>query len=840
MKNRLYVIKKLCSVLLTAAIITITVIPVFAWSQPVHKAINDQAINLFKRQFSSSGKYKTAPIDYKEFYKGTGISDSFWVAAKYKATARTLQLPEWIVNGGDWADEPQWYAATRHFYDPMALSGVHYLTDQMVVFGHVYDQPQIDAVTWALSHNDNPFNWQNALVNYKKAMEIPEDGKKPGTIKGQHFKLNIAIKPKNRKEEREYYLAYAYRAMGETMHLIGDMVQPAHVRNDSHPRSEPLEDTITADNVREFAANSSVDARMTDNFLSAGGSRLYTPENLFFVLSSFTNKNFYSSDTIYDQENSVMPENEEIPIPSPQFKDLIPGEMELNGETIQFLGTPFLNDVIPMIQEKVSGRIFKSKSYFVPSDNNFTKKMGSVLIPIAIAACSDLMHQFYPTLELQTKFEEPERFIDELNGKPTVRYGIEATGIMIHKVEADQAWEEAGLSISYTGAGDLVFENNGKSRKIIPLAFENGELSGMQNSDKEWSEEPLILYLQQNRDLKLSKEEAYTAIEDGDSVYIRINAGSRTWTGIKMNYKFPVETLEADYTEHGLREEEGYPGFGVREFAAYAEAVNFDFEDTGDNIYLDPLYTGIVDLVFEDEKGSVKKIIPVWFEDGELSKIRDTEGRMINEPLLLYGDETAEYKLTDMEKMYEIEKDQSVYFRIRIANNKYLKSASWSYNQADEEIDGFYNGNLTIGATQKLRDFIVNAFSYILYPIANGILAAMGEETKSIEEIRSAVDSSITSETANAEITLSIVTESGNKVLIDFTVYDEEGNPTITSTKGTYQNGQLKFEGQFDDGSVLEMTGWLRGDTLSGTIEGSAWGTVTQAIEGNWTATRIK
>jgi len=839
MRKRLYLLHRLCSVLLITAIITITATPAFAWLQPIHRAINDQAINKFKTVFNSNEKYKTAPINYDEFYQGVGISSRFYFANTYKATKRTMQLPEWIVNGGDWADEPEWYASVRHFFDPLALSGVNYLTDHSYAFGTLYEQPKIDAMTWALSHNDNPFNWHNALINYKKAMEIPEDGKLPETIKGQHFKLNVAIQPKDRKEEREFYLAYAYRALGETMHLMADMTQPAHVRNDSHPYDEPVEDTITADNVREFAASSSVDARMTENFISAGGSRLFTPENLFTILSSFTNKNFYSSDTIYDKDNGVMPKNDEIPIPDPQFHDLIPGEMVLNGTTISYLGAPFLNDVIPMIQEKVSGRIFKSKSYFVPSDNNFTKKMGSVLIPIAIAACSDLIHQFYPTLELQAKFEEPELLYDEVKGKPTVRYDIETTGSMIHKVEADQAWQEAGLSITYAGAGELVFDNNSKTRKIIPLAFEYGQLDSFQNSDKEWTEEPPILYLRQDTGVKYSKDEAYTAIEDGDLIYIRINAGSRTWTGPSLYYKFPVETLEADYTDNGLREEEGNPGFGVRELTAFAEAVNFNFEDTEDVIYLDPLYTGIVDLVFEDEKGYVRKTIPVWFEDGELSKISDTEGLMVNEPLLLYGDETAEYEFNEMEKLYEIMKDDSVYFRIKIDNDRELKSESWSY-QTDEIIDGEYYGNITLEATQKFRDFVVNAISYIAFPIFNGILSAMDKETMSIEEIRSIVDSATTSEAVNAEIYLKIVTESGNKVAIDFYIYDTEGNPTVTSSKGTYKDGKLKFKAEFEDGSALEMEGLLRGDVLTGTLEGNAWAMVTQALDGNWDATKSK
>lgn len=837
MKNMM---RRFFSLLITAAILSVTALPAYAWLQPIHRAINDQAVEKFKAIFSSANKYETAPISFNEFYQGAGISTRSNFANTYRATSRTMQLPEWIVNGGDWADEPEIYASVRHFYDPMALSGVHYLTDQSSAFGTFYDQPQIDAVTWGLSHNDNPFNWRNALVNYKKAMEIPEDGNKPDIIRGEHFKLNVAVKPKDRKEERDYYLAYAYRALGETMHLMADMTQPAHVRNDSHPFDEPLEDTITAENVREFALGSSVDARMTENFLSSGGSRLYLPENLFFTLAAFTNKNFYSSDTIYSKDDGVYPVNEEIPIPSPQFKDLIPGEMMLKGKTINFLGTPFLNDVIPMIQEKVSGVIFKSKSYFVPSDNDFTKKMGSVLIPIAIAACSDLMHQFYPTLVLNTEFGEPERFIDDSSEKPEVLYETETKAVMIHKTEEDQAWQDAGLSISYTGTGELIFGKNGKVRKIIPLSFENGQLSGMMNEDKEWLREPPVLYLQQDPDIRLSKEEEYTSVEDGDVIFIRIHAGSRTWTGMTLNYRFPVETLEADYTEHGLREEEGHPGFGVREFAAFAEAVNYDLQNTEETIYLNPLFTGTAELVFEDDKNKIKKIIPVWFEDGTLTAISDTEERMVKGPLLLYGDETAEYKLSDMEKLYEIKKDQSVYFRIKIDEDRYLKSARWNYAQNDEEIDGVYSGSITIGATQKLREFVVTMFSYVFYPIANAILLAVGEEAKSIEEIRSIVDGATTGETVNAEITLSILTESGNKVAIDFTVYNEDGVPTVTAAKGTYQNGQLNFTADFTDGSSLEMEGWLRGDTLSGTTEGNAWGMVAQAIEGKWTATRTK
>jgi len=864
-KKYIYIVKTFRALLIVAVISAMVTVPVAAWSQPVHMAINNQAVELFKRVFTGYDKYKAAPINFDELYTSVGIADDHkpYFARSYSPCRRLKTMQRWIELGGDWADVPAAYAAVRHFYDPLALSGVHYLTDHSDAFGAVYDQPETDAMTWALSHSDNPFNWRNALIYYKKAMEIPEDGKAPEAFSGSHFKTNVKIEPKDRNKERGIYLGLAYRGLGETMHLLGDMTQPAHVRNDSHPWEEPLEDTITPVLVRKFAegfsTGTAVDAQMVSKFLSTNGTTLNNPEQLFIALSTFTNRNFYSSDTIYDKDSGIMPRNDEVPIPSPQFKDLIPGVMDLlppsidadNGtaknaetkekaETINYLGAPFLNDIVLMVQEKLSGIIFKSKSYFVPTNANFTKYQGRVLIPIAIAACSDLMHQFFPTLELIAEFEEPELITEETNGKmPEIRYEIEQEAVMNHKVQNDQAWQQADLSISYTGAGELVFENKGKIYKSIPLSFENGKLTGMQNADKDWVKEKPVLNLRQDQSVKLTKEQKYTEIKDNDSVYIQIKAGSRTWTGTKLLYKFPVETLEADYTEHGLREEENYPGFGVREFAAFCEAVNFKTTDTGDVCYLAPLYTGKAELIFENEKGYIKKKIDVFFEEGVLSKISDTEGNLVDEPLILYGDETAEYKLTDMEKLYEIKQDQTVYFQIRVDRNRYIKSQSWSYFSDFEEIDGTYVGSMTVGATQKLRDFVVDIFAYIMHPLANAIAKLADSPPLSFDEVRGIVDSSTTSNTVTVDIALSIVTVSGNKVAIEFYSYDEYGEATVTSCEGTYQNGLLHFKSAYYDASVFEFSGRLYKDSLYGTIGGSAWGIIGQAVDGEWEADKV-
>lgn len=888
MKNHKNITKTLRSLLAIVVAAAIMTTPVTAWSQPVHMAINDQAVGLFKTVFADYDKYKVAPINFDEKYRSVGIPDfhnpNF--AKDYSACLWLNSLKQWIVSAGNWADIPAAYSGIRHFYDPLALSGDHYLTDHSAIFKY-YDNPKTDAMTWALVREDNPFNWKNALKYYKKAMEIPEDGATPDAFSGTHFKTDVEIKPKSRKRERELYLGLAYRGLGETMHLMADMTQPAHVRNDSHPWEEPLEDTITPEFVKAYAkkfeTGTAVDGRIADQFLSTNGTTLNNPKQLFITLSTFTNKHFYSSDTIYDKESGVMPNNDETPIPNPQFKDLIPGEMEVpisqlqvdrtktqlgehpliasevdllplttdtnigtsiysdfafRTKKVKFLGASFLGGFVPMVQEKVSGRIFKSKTYSIPADIHFTCYQGRVLIPIAIAACSDLMHQFFPTLEFKTEYEEPELITEKTNDKlPKIRYEINQEAVMNHKVEEDQAWQQLNLSISYTGAGELIFENEGKTYKSIPLSFENGKLVGMQNADKEWVKEKPVLHMRQDNSVKLTKEQRYTEIKEKDSVYIQINAGSRTWTGAKLHYNFPVETLEAEYTELGLREEENYPGFGVREFATSCEAVNFETTDTEEDCYLAPLYTGKAELVFENERGRIKKRIDVFFEDGVLSKISDTEGNLVDEPLILYADETAEYELTDMEKLYEIKQDQTVYFRITDGRTRYLKSENWSYLSDFEEIDGVYVGSMTVGATQKLRDFVVTMFTHFIRPFANALAKMFDAPPLSFEELRAIVDDSTTTNITTVNIAFIIISDSGNKVDVELYWYDEYGEETMIPCKGTYKNGLLRFKGTHPDASVIELTGRLyKNSRLYGKVGGRAWGIIGQAIDGEWEA----
>jgi hypothetical protein len=146
------------------------------------------------------------------------------------------------------------------------------LTDQWQVHGTLYESPGIDAKTWGLDHPDNPFSFKQGLIYYKLAMEVAEDRPLQPMLSQSHFKLNLNLAPVDHADQRRTYLALAYRSLGETMHMLADMTQPAHVRNDSHPLDEPIETRVFSEHVRNAAEDRLLDPRMTPLPGQCGGN----------------------------------------------------------------------------------------------------------------------------------------------------------------------------------------------------------------------------------------------------------------------------------------------------------------------------------------------------------------------------------------------------------------------------------------------------------------------------------------------------------------------------------------------------------------------------------------
>ncbi len=146
----------------------------------------------------------------------------------------------WVTEGGYTADEPELPASFRHFYDPRhaEIGQPPYLTDHLdqldtyfkVVFPssignplfeamrtEFAQNPQVNARDWAIhgsaqaGRRENEYSWDKGLEAMRRAFESTDP------------------------VEKSKAFATAWRALGETMHLLGDMVCPPHVRNDSHP-----------------------------------------------------------------------------------------------------------------------------------------------------------------------------------------------------------------------------------------------------------------------------------------------------------------------------------------------------------------------------------------------------------------------------------------------------------------------------------------------------------------------------------------------------------------------------------------------------------------------------
>jgi hypothetical protein len=435
-------------------LVTLLLVPTVAWpwgNINAHPAINREAAVYFLAHEGIGDKYQYSPVDETTVYTGEGVLDGGWLNAPNGPIS--MNITGWLTHGGYSADEPEIYASLRHFYDPNGLGGLPtWLTDHIDTF-YPGENPAMDAKTWALTADGNLYCWKKGLQSYKRAME--------------------------RTDNREGNLAFAFRALGETMHLIADMTQPAHVRNDSHPWSEPIEDNVTELEVLSYK-DSPVDSRVSLDGL---------PSALFDQLAYFTNRHFYSNDTIFDGPSNTLPYNGLEHYSLPQFGDLTP----FAGRYYKgmFDGVP-----IYMIQQTAKSYLLAkaglgAPQYYVP--RSFAPGYASVLIPIAVQANAKMIDMFFPTINLTLT----------VTG---VGNTARVEGKMTHDIAQDPAWQELGMGpILYTGPGAAMFLLGNTSSKAADVEFINGVMTPI--------------------DIDLS-------LNPGSNLYLQVTTGGRIFTSL--------------------------------------------------------------------------------------------------------------------------------------------------------------------------------------------------------------------------------------------------------------------------------------------------------------------
>ncbi len=512
---------------------------ILAWEQPAHREINRKAIDIFRNGPGNSAKYRNAgfALDSDTFAPLVTTSGKFALTHTQKWTWQPVA--QHIIDGGYSADEPNVYVSMKHFYDPLKLSGVHELTDQDSVHGLVYEA--IPATQWALFREDNPYSLINALGYYKKSMEIPYTAE-PAMIAPIGDFRDFVGHPDDLDEMRHMYLGKAMRGLGEVMHLVADMTQPAHVRNDSHPGYEITEQAITGPVAAALLQYSRCDGLIVADFGD------YT-QDLMISLATWTNKKFYSQDTIADAKLGIKPANWEKPYQSPSLSAM--STQELNGFTTWF--AQFGAKSIPMVR-KEAGYLYDS--YDITTE--FAIRQAEVLLPLAAATDARTIDMFLPTMFLTQQVEEVETDTAlfaraRQAGADTVKtFAVDAR--LTHQIDQDRQWQIMGMSaIAYSGPGELWRVRDGKTTKISDVEFVNGSLAACQDpetGEMAKGQPQLLMVLGAPDKLTISGPVIDYSVEMDDEIYITVDAGARNFRA--DSYVFaqnePKIELSADRT----------------------------------------------------------------------------------------------------------------------------------------------------------------------------------------------------------------------------------------------------------------------------------------------------
>lgn len=263
----------------------------------VHPAINKAAYDTFVSQRMPTDQYlKNASLDGKPVWgdawdrsDGTSPTDYIPQASRQKS------VKDWLIEGGFSADEPEWDMALRHFYDPTREP--HYLTDiirdlpesaQKLVTKVTWANLTTDAYSWCFGR-DNLFSFTNGKEYYRSALADT------GNALGKNY-------------------GKAWRAVGESMHLISDMTVPAHVRNDAHmpididklgiriALFDPLEYYTFTEHVARYGKSQGM-SDLYDYHTAYESDQ--SIQDLFKEVATWTNENFFSRDTVLRYKQST-------------------------------------------------------------------------------------------------------------------------------------------------------------------------------------------------------------------------------------------------------------------------------------------------------------------------------------------------------------------------------------------------------------------------------------------------------------------------------------------------------------------------------------------------------
>lgn len=302
----------------------------FAWEVTTHETVTKIAVTGDQRAENLKHFVETFGLsdeDYSkegnaEFYFADGLSSDIKLSGTYiniikditdpKITKENLVVDESIFNGSyvnlmqagaileDTQMKPSIQHArfNRHFYDPSKAGDCYGMNLSIV--------KATCAKIWALEGDEDP----NMNYNLSKVGNDFSWRKIVGTKNERGYILDSIIGKTT--SSRKAAQANLFVSLGFLSHLMEDMTQAAHVRNDAHAGAWKPGGV----NVFEVWANKNFSAESQEpvSFAAAKAAPVFNPtsfDNLFTSTATWTNKNFFSDDTTPGDilDDHVSPEN---------------------------------------------------------------------------------------------------------------------------------------------------------------------------------------------------------------------------------------------------------------------------------------------------------------------------------------------------------------------------------------------------------------------------------------------------------------------------------------------------------------------------------------------------
>lgn len=212
----------------------------------------------------------------------------------------------WIIEGAEREDDsPRFY---NHFYNPFTAGG---LTDLRFVTALLYQSFPVSSKNWGTGDDVKGIGGPNRFAFGSARLY-------------EYYALTDQS-----KTAREQYFGQMFRSLGQVVHLITDLSQPGHTRNDAHGLSQ-LKNYIesygeervndlpyTQESLDWQAAGFKGITDFWDRYLYHGDAQSLDGDggDNTLGLSEFTNGNFLSEDSVYNEMAGVAA-NHIFPLPS--------------------------------------------------------------------------------------------------------------------------------------------------------------------------------------------------------------------------------------------------------------------------------------------------------------------------------------------------------------------------------------------------------------------------------------------------------------------------------------------------------------------------------------------